>query len=89
MTVFMGRIANQEKYRNGCHLKTTSQNYKIFDVHIWGTCVHMCTKYEVSKSNPVLGGCAQMPMLMLTPTPTPTQDDDAQWTKHDCIRLFG
>ena len=39
-------------------------------MHIWETFVHMCTKYEVSMSNSVLGGrCAQMtlmpiPMLM-------------------------
>ena len=30
----------KEKYQNGCHLKTTSQNHKIFDVHMWGT--YMC-----------------------------------------------
>ena len=26
----------KEKYQNGCHLKTTSQNHEIFGVHIWG-----------------------------------------------------
>ena len=46
----------KEKYQNGCHLKTTSQNYSIFDVHIWGTYMHMCIKYEVSMSNHVPGG---------------------------------
>ena len=29
----------KEKYQNGYQLKTTSQNHKRFDVHIWG---HMC-----------------------------------------------
>ena len=24
-------------------------------MHIWGTYVHMCTRYEVSMSNPVAG----------------------------------
>ena len=56
MTVYMGRIAIKEKYQNGCHLKTICQNYKIFDVHMWGIYVHMCTKYEDSMSNPVPGG---------------------------------
>ena len=46
----------KEEYQNECHLKTTTQNHLIFDVHIWGTYVHMCTKYEVSMSNPVPGG---------------------------------
>ena len=27
MTVYMGRIANQRKVRNGYHLKALSQNY--------------------------------------------------------------
>ena len=40
----------KEKYQNGCHLKTTSQNHSIFNVHLWETYVHKCTKYEVSKS---------------------------------------
>ena len=44
----------KEKYQNGCHLKTTSQNHLI--------CI--CTKYEVSLFKPVAGrGCAQSPML--------------------------
>ena len=44
----------------------------MFDVHIWGTYVHMCTKYEVSMSNHVPGGrCAQM----MTMTPMLMQDD--------------
>ena len=46
----------KEKYQNSCHLKTTSQNDEIFDVHVWGTNVHMYTKYEVFMSNPVPGG---------------------------------
>ena len=46
----------KENYQNGCHLKTTSQNHLIFDVHMWGTYVHMCTKYKVSMSNHVPGG---------------------------------
>ena len=37
----------KEKYQNGCHLKTTSQNHQIFDKHVWRTYVHMYTKYEV------------------------------------------
>ena len=42
---------------------------------------HMCTKYEVSMSNPVPAGrCAQ--------TPTPMMQDDAQLTIHDCTRLW-
>ena len=56
MNAYMGRIANQGKYQNGCHLKTTSQNHKIFDVHIWKTYVHKYTKDEVSMSNHVPGG---------------------------------
>ena len=31
----------KEKYQNGCHLKTISQNDKIFDVHILGTCAYL------------------------------------------------
>ena len=46
----------KEKIPNGCHLKTTAQNHKIFAVHIWGTYVHMHTKNKVSRSNPVPGG---------------------------------
>ena len=33
-------------------------------MHICGTYVHKYTKYEVPMSNPVPGGCAQMPTLM-------------------------
>ena len=64
----------KEKYQNGCHLKTTSQNHYIFDVHKWGTYVQMYTKYEVSMSNPVAGGCAQ---TMPTMSPMPTTTDKA------------
>ena len=46
----------KENYQNACYLKTTSQNHSIFDVHTWGTYVHMYRKYEVSMSNPVPGG---------------------------------
>ena len=46
MTVCMGRIANQKK-KNGCHLKTRSQNHKIFDVHMWQIYVNMYTKYSM------------------------------------------
>ena len=52
MTVYMGRIGKQ-KYQNGYHLKTISQNHKIFDVHIQGTYGHIHTKYEVSMPNPL------------------------------------
>ena len=38
-------------------------------MHIWGTYVHMYTKYEVSMSNPVPGGGAQTMMPMTTPMP--------------------
>ena len=34
-------------------METVSQNHKIFDVHILGTCVHIYTKYEVSMFNHV------------------------------------
>ena len=30
----------KEKYQNGCHLRATSHNHYIFDVHMWE---HMCT----------------------------------------------
>ena len=42
-------------------------------MHIWAAYEHMYTKYEVSMSNQVQGGCAQMMM------PTPMQDDDGQF----------
>ena len=36
------------------------KNYKsellTFDVHVWWTYIHMCTKYKVYVSNPVPGG---------------------------------
>ena len=44
----------KEKYQNCCNLKTMSE-LLIFDVHIWGTYMHIYTKYEVSMSNPVPG----------------------------------
>ena len=36
LSVWVGQQI-KEKYQNGCHLKTTSQNHKIFHVHMWGT----------------------------------------------------
>ena len=56
MTTYMNRRAYKRKLPKCLPLKTTSQNHKIFYVHIWGTYVHMCTKYKVSMSNPVPGG---------------------------------
>ena len=56
-TVCMGKIANQRKIPKWLPFKETiSQNHLIFDVHIWGIYVHMCTKYKVFMYNPVLGG---------------------------------
>ena len=43
MTVCMGRIVPKWLPFNN-----TGQNHKIFDVHMWGTHVHMYTKCEVS-----------------------------------------
>ena len=43
----------KEKYHKICHLKTTSQNDKIFNVHILGPYMHIHIKYEVSIFNPV------------------------------------
>ena len=40
-----------EKYQNGCHLKTISQNNQKSNQHIVGIVginVNVCTKYEVS-----------------------------------------
>ena len=41
---------------------------------MWGTYVHMYTKYKVSMSNPLAKGCAQMtmPMMPMLMMPTPT-----------------
>ena len=45
----------------------------------------MCTKYEVCMSKPVAREvCTDDANADDTNT-----DDDAPWTKHDCIRLFG
>ena len=38
----------KEKYQNGCHLKTISQNHQNSDHHIVGACVHIHNKYKVS-----------------------------------------
>ena len=54
MIVYMGRVANQRKYQNGCHLRTTSQNHQILDVHTWGTYVPTYTKFEASIFKPVV-----------------------------------
>ena len=43
---------------------------------MWGTYVHMYTKYEVPMSNPVARGGVHR------------NDDCARRTKHDCVRLF-
>ena len=37
-----------EKYQNGCHLKTISQNNQKSNQHIVGINVNVQTKYEVS-----------------------------------------
>ena len=44
---------SKSKLQNGCYLKTTNQNHKIFDVHILRTHEHIHTKYEVSMFNHV------------------------------------
>ena len=44
----------KEKYQNGCHLKTTSQNHYLMCI-CGVTHVHRYTKYEVSMSNSVAG----------------------------------
>ena len=43
----------KEKYHKICHLKTTSQSDKIFNVHILGAYMHINIKYKVSIFNPV------------------------------------
>ena len=40
-----------EKYQNGCHLKTISQNNKKSNDHILEACVHVHVKDEVSVTN--------------------------------------
>ena len=51
------RISKKKKKHILPHtVEKLRQNHEIFDVHIWGTYVHMYTKYEVSMSNPVPGG---------------------------------
>ena len=47
MTKWAGKQI-KEKYHNGCHLKTVSQNDLKNNQHILGTYVHIHTKYEVS-----------------------------------------
>ena len=37
-----------EKYQNGCHLKTISQNNQKSNYHIEGINMNVHTKYEVS-----------------------------------------
>ena len=49
--------------------------------------MHMYIKYEVSMSNPVPGEvCTD---ANADANEADASDDDAQWTIHDCIRLFG
>ena len=43
----------KEKYHKICHLKTTSLNDLIFNVHTLGAYMHTHIKYEVSIFNPV------------------------------------
>ena len=70
MTASVGRKANQRKIPKWLPFKNYKSESLIFDVHMLGTYVHMCTKYEVSMSNHVPGGrCAQTMM------PMPTQDN--------------
>ena len=38
----------KEKYQNGCHLKTISQNNQKCNQHIVGANVHIHNKYKVS-----------------------------------------
>ena len=45
---------------------------------------YMCTKYEVSTFNPVPGGGVHRWCQSCQ-----CQWHQWQWTKHDCIRLFG
>ena len=52
MTMWAGEQI-KEKCHKICHLKTTSQNDKIFNVHILGAYMHIYTKYEVSILNPM------------------------------------
>ena len=84
MTVYMGRLANQRKVPNGSHLKTTSENHQVFDAHMWG---HMCIcipNMQFLCLNLWLGK-----MCTDNANHTNNVNDDTQWTKHDCIRLFG
>ena len=53
MTVYIGRIANQRKIPKWLPFENYITKYLTC---IWGINVHMCTKYELSMSNPVPGG---------------------------------
>ena len=44
-----------EKYQNGCHLKTVSQNNQKCNQHIVGINVNVHTKYEASRTIYVAG----------------------------------
>ena len=56
-TVCMGRATNQRKVAKWLPFKNyKSESLNIY-VHIWGTSVHIYTKYKVSMSKPVPGGC--------------------------------
>ena len=77
----------KEKYYNICHLKTTGQNNKIFNVHILGTHMHIHTKYEVSILSPVarraVHRCQRRRQMMPTP-----DNNYVRRTNHDYIGSF-
>ena len=50
MTIYVGKSANQGKSTKMAALHVRITKYLMY---IWGTYVHMCTKYEVSMSSPV------------------------------------
>ena len=49
----IGRRGNYCEKENGCHLNNIGHIDLIFHVHVLGTYVHACAKYEVSMINPV------------------------------------
>ena len=84
MTAYMGRIANQRKIPKWLPFK----NYKAESLNISYAYMggHVCI------------GIPNMKFLCLTMCQgevctddinDDTNDDDTQWTIHDCIRLFG
>ena len=60
-------------------------------MHTWGTYVHMYTKYEVSmfKPVPMRGVHKQCQQCANNANDINDAKDNARWTKHDSIRLFG